>query len=394
MFMPCKVVPGRLLVPRNPSQREAIRAERAFPLGGQVKQVRTETLSPPQAGGPQACACVAENGRSGLFALALKDREVQPSPAGEGKTLDHIKRLVVIGDSLSDTEGRMRSKTLGIMPSSRQYYEGRFTNGFAWPDFAASRAFLDKPLVNYAEGGAVAGKYSKLNPTFMFISNMGRQIKKHDFKPGDMAVLALGANDYMTFGKTNVDKVIHVYEKQIGKLVAKGVKNILVAGVPDLSKTVSARSPKQKPGHADKLAALSRQHNEQLRQSVEKLRERHRGDGVEIRFFDIGGKLDYLMSLAGEVDYDTRFNKHEGYIDLPRVFGFAGDTRPLDTSHRHVFHDEVHPSQEVHQILASHITDFIREEYGRPEEAAAATDSRLERAGAYADASSAAQPVR
>ncbi|WP_223253448.1 SGNH/GDSL hydrolase family protein [Chromobacterium amazonense] len=361
--MPFKIVPGRLLAPWSPLSSTA---SNFFRWGDKVKQVKMNTLSPPQVNEPQACD--EPDGRSRLFALALKNREIQPSQARNGKTLDHIKHLVLVGDSLSDTKGRMRSKTLGIMLSSRQYYAGRFTNGFAWPDFAASPKFLDKPLLNYAEGGAVAGKYSKLNPTFMFISNMDRQIKKHDFKPDDMAVLALGANDYMTFGKTNVDKVIRAHEKQIVKLVKKGVKNILVTGIPDLSKTVFARSPKQKP-LADKLVELSRLHNERLRELVEKLRKDDRCNGAEIRFFDISEKMDYLMKLSQEKDvkYDTCFNKHEGYIDLPRVFGFAGDTRPLDTSHRYVFHDEVHPSQEVHQILASHITDFIWEEYGRPD---------------------------
>lgn len=367
MPMTCKLVPGKLLVPRDCARREEARLAEASRLIMRLRQLRHEpsTLSRSDS--------VASLGfdKKALFALALKNQAVQAktpaAAAGEGKSLGHIQRLVVIGDSLSDSEGRMLSKTLGVMPSSRQYYEGRFTNGFAWPDFLASRAFLGKPVVNYAEGGAVAGKYSKWNPAFMFISHMERQINKHHFQPGDMAVLALGSNDYMTFGKTDVDKVIRTYERQIDKLVAKGVKDILVAGAPDLSKTVNAR--KQPPAEAEKLHDLSQRHNRQLSQAVEALQARYRDAGVTLRFFDIGAKLDYLMELAETVDYDTMHNKHEGYIDLPRVLGFAGDARPLDSSHRHLFHDEVHPSQEVHQILAAHMTDFIREQYGRPADA-------------------------
>ncbi|WP_374423845.1 SGNH/GDSL hydrolase family protein [Chromobacterium sp.] len=362
-----RIAPGKLLVPRNCAQREALRLAEASNLIKQLRQWRHDaaTLSRVDS--------VDSEGfdKKALFALALKNQLVQGKApvdaAGEGKRLDHIQRLVVIGDSLSDSEGRMLSKSLGVMPSSGQYYEGRFTNGFAWPDFLASKAYLGKPLVNYAEGGAVAGKYSKWNPTFLFISHMERQINKHDFKPGDMAVLALGSNDYMTFGKTDVDKVVRTYEQQVDKLVAKGVKDILVAGAPDLSKTVNAR--KQPQAEAEKLHDLSQRHNQQLSQMVGSLQARYQDAGVTIRFFDIGAKLDYLMELAEQVEYDTLHNKHEGYIDLPRVLGFAGDARPLDSSHRHLFHDEVHPSQEVHQILAAHMTDFIREQYGRAADA-------------------------
>ena len=33
-------------------------------------------------------------------------------------------------------------------------------------------------------------------------------------------------------------------------------------------------------------------------------------------------------------------------------------------THKHIFHDQVHPSQEVHQILASRMCDFIVNEFG------------------------------
>ena len=97
-------------------------------------------------------------------------------------------------------------------------------------------------LFNYAEGGAVTARYSKLDPTFILISHMSRQIRKHEkkegFKPGDMVVLALSANDYMTFSKRDINKVMNCYRNQITKLVeSKGVKHILVTGVPDLSTT-------------------------------------------------------------------------------------------------------------------------------------------------------------
>ncbi len=316
-----------------------------------------------------------------LFELAIRNKEVTNAQltSHSSQALDHIKRLVVIGDSLSDSEGRMKSKTLGVMLSSRQYYKGRFTNGFVWADFISSGAYLKKymkseeardnfKLLNYAEGGAVTAKYSKLNPTFWFISNMKRQIHKHEkeegFQEGDMVVLALSANDYMTFDKTDVEKVVNCYEKEIIKMVvSKGVKYILVTGIPDLS--ITAHAHKECDRDRAKMSGLSNQHNQFLKSKLKELQERFSGDGVKIGFFDFSGQLYELVDMANQVGYDTTTEEQAGYIDLPRVFGLKGNSQPFDSAHRHVFHDEVHPSQEVHQMLASRMCDFIVSQFGR-----------------------------
>ena len=86
--------------------------------------------------------------KSGVYGLAIRDHQETEAlkKHTESKSLEGIKRLVVIGDSLSDSHGRMKSKTLGLMLSSRQYHEGRFTNGFVWPDFISSDAYLKSTL--------------------------------------------------------------------------------------------------------------------------------------------------------------------------------------------------------------------------------------------------------
>lgn len=315
------------------------------------------------------------------FELAIENKKMTKVPPvkNSSQTLDHIKRLVVIGDSLSDSEGRMKSKTLGIMLSSRQYNKGRFTNGFVWADFISSGAYLKKhmkddetrnnfKLLNYAEGGAVTGNYSKLNPTFWFISNMKRQIHKHEkkegFLNGDMVILALSANDYMTFDKHDVKKVINCYEKEITKMVeSKGVKNILVTGIPDLSTTAHAQKENRK--YRDEVSGISNYHNKLLQDKLEGLQKTFAKKGVKIGFFDFSGELKEQIKTAKEIGYDTTIENQAGYIDLPRVFGFKGNSQPFNPAHRHVFHDEVHPSQEVHQVLASRMCDFIISEFGR-----------------------------
>ena len=318
--------------------------------------------------------------KSGVYGLAIRDHQQTQAikKHTESKSLEGIKRLVVIGDSLSDSHGRMKSKTLGLMLSSRQYHEGRFTNGFVWPDFISSDAYLKKhikdkdvrdnfKLFNYAEGGAVTARYSKLDPTFILISNMSRQIRKHEkkegFKPGDMVVLALSANDYMTFSKRDINKVMNCYRNQITKLVeSKGVKHILVTGVPDLSTTALAQRKGQ--DYQQKMAKISHEHNAAMQVLLKEMNEKYRDKGVAIKFFDFGGELSKLVTAANKVGYDTVTEEQAGYVDLRRYFGLGGWSQPFDPAHKHIFHDQVHPSQEVHQILASRMCDFIVNEFG------------------------------
>ncbi|MCS6236768.1 SGNH/GDSL hydrolase family protein [Shewanella baltica] len=299
-----------------------------------------------------------------LFEVAVNDHQERqqrlskPLTGHDHASLNHIKRLVVIGDSLSDSEGRMKSKTLGIMLSSKQYHDGRFTNGFVWPDFISSPAYLNKELVNYAEGGAVAAKYSKLNPVFWFISNMERQIKKHDFRSNDLVILALGSNDYMTFDKKDTQKVVHCYEKQITTLVEnKKIKNILVTGIPDFTKTAYAQ--KQDEAYHASNSVLVSGHNASLSQKVTELAERYKAEGVNIQFFDFDNQFTELLDKADKAGYDTHTANSVGYVDI------FGTSKAFDPAHRHVFHDEVHPSQEVHQMLASRMSDYITGKFGK-----------------------------
>ncbi|AVI67772.1 GDSL family lipase [Shewanella sp. WE21] len=376
--MPFRIVQGTILVPFNANIQklnptiEIKQVQQLSTLSRHLNQLQNYNLQPNST--PLASISVQDvtDGQMQpvtllklpLFEVAShhhKERRQMLETKATRHTqasLAHIKRLVVIGDSLSDSEGRMKSKTFGIMLSSKQYHNGRFTNGFVWPDFISSSAYLNKDLVNYAEGGAVAAKYSKLNPIFWFISNMERQIKKHDFKSDDLVILALGCNDYMTFDKKDTQKVVHCYEKQITKLVEdKKIKNILVTGIPDLSKTAYAK--KQDKAYRTIKSELTNEHNTSLSHKILELAKKYKDGGVNIQFFDFNKQFIETLGKAHEIGYDTSAANNVGYVDI------FGSSKPFDPAHRHVFHDDVHPSQEVHQILASRMSDYITDKYSR-----------------------------
>lgn len=261
-----------------------------------------------------------------------------------------FKKIVVIGDSLSDSTGRMLAKTSGLMPSSSQYYDGRFTNGYTWVDFLSSPAYMNATVETRAEGGAVAGSYSKFNPVFMFISSMKKQVSRLKFSKDSLVFASIGSNDYITFNKKNVDKVVSHQIKNIKKMIEKGARNIIVMGVPDFSQTPFAENETQES--RDKLKNLTRSHNKMLSEEINKIDGQ---DGAKVKFFDLNEVLASSLVIASCIGYNTDEPFHQGYI---------GGKDALNIAPHYFFNDSVHPTQEVHAIFAIKIQEFIAREFG------------------------------
>jgi len=261
---------------------------------------------------------------------------------------DTFKKIIVIGDSLSDSEGRMHSKTLGLIPSAPQYYDGRFTNGYTWVDFLSSPAYMNVDVENKAEGGAVAGSYNKLNPVFMFISSMSKQIKKLRFHEHDLSIISIGSNDYITFHKKDINKVVSDQVKNINKMIKHGAKNIIVMGVPDFSQTPNALGGEKT--NQNELQEISKHHNEILAKEITNIRDK---SDVKIKYFDLSATFNFIIQHAKELGYDTSNAFHLGYI--------GGGS--LDISPEYIFNDSVHPTQEIHAIFAMKIQEFIANEF-------------------------------
>ncbi|EJD6368030.1 lipase [Providencia rettgeri] len=278
--------------------------------------------------------------------------------------INNFERVIVVGDSLSDSEGRMLKKTLGLLPSAPQYYKGRFTNGFTWVDFLTSptvMSYKDKnsnntyrpvEVINKAEGGAVCATYNQKNPKFRFISNIKRQIQGIKFNKSDLAIISIGSNDYMTFNKTNTYKVISSQLKAINKMIKHGAQNILIMGIPDPSKTPFKN---EKPmEYENKMKMLTLMHNQALENSIKKLNALH---STNIVFFDIDKTMTEIYQQAKTLNYET---------NLPFANGYIGGKEQLDTAPPYLFNDNVHPTQEVHAIVALKLNEFIAKNFKSP----------------------------
>ncbi|MCS3433745.1 SGNH/GDSL hydrolase family protein [Klebsiella sp. BIGb0407] len=284
------------------------------------------------------------------FKLAKAIGKLYPHP---DVTLDNIDRLVVFGDSLSDSNGRMFDKSLHIFPSYNQYYEGRFTNGFVWGEYLSSPAFLNKKMVNFAEGGSTSASYSPLNLRSNFLSNLDSQIKEYQPSARDLTVLFAGANDYIVLHKNDVLKVVETQIDDVEKLLKSGVKNILVMGMPDISLTPES----EHSGHKREYEDISIAHNVLLQKNIEKLKVKY--PAAKIFFFDTSAALKEIITIARQIGYDTThsYTTH-GYIHNPL------ETDPdLNISPEYLYNDGVHPTQEVHQTFATILNSFIVKNY-------------------------------
>ncbi|NES86693.1 MAG: hypothetical protein F6K10_38055 [Moorea sp. SIO2B7] len=82
-----------------------------------------------------------------------------------------IKKMVIFGDSLSDT-GNLKN-WLKIMPEYPYWY-GRFTNGKTWNEYLSQTTGIT--MFNWAIGGAKSGKMNNFSPSEVlnYVKTVGR----------------------------------------------------------------------------------------------------------------------------------------------------------------------------------------------------------------------------
>ncbi|MEG3130410.1 SGNH/GDSL hydrolase family protein [Pantoea cypripedii] len=286
-------------------------------------------------------------------------RQIQPdfNPDLQKNNFDKVRKVVIIGDSLSDENGLMFKKTHEILPSDPQFIDGKFTNGYTWVKFLSMS--LNLPCYNMAEGGAVSANYSGIpvigNPAFLFVSNLEAQIKKS--APGDdsLVFIFLGANDYMTFGKTDVTCVVSGQKKQVERMIDNKVSNIVIMGMPDLSLTPYAHE--QNEEYRTMMHTVSEKHNNALKVMVKDVQCEN--PQVKIVYIDTHAIMSKIMEVAKYVNYDLEkafFNG--GYVSLRN----KGKKCTID--HENFFNDKSHPSQEVHSVFARAVEKIVRDEFG------------------------------
>ncbi|MEG0009223.1 MAG: SGNH/GDSL hydrolase family protein [Aeromonas sp.] len=321
----------------------------------------------------------------GLLALTAQATETRPA----------FSRIVMFGDSLSDT-GKMYGKMRGYLPSSPPYYQGRFSNGPVWLE-QLTQQFPGLKIANEAEGGATAVAYNKIswNPKYQVINNLDYEItqflEKDSFKPDDLVILWVGANDYLAYGwntEQDAKRVRDVISDSANRLVLNGAKQILLFNLPDLGQNPSARSQ-----NVVKAAShVSAYHNELLlnlarqlaptglvklfeidKQFAEMLREPQNFGLSDTENACYGGGYVWKPFASRSANADSQLSA----FSEPERLAIAGNpllaqavASPMArrsaselNCEGKMFWDQVHPTTVVHAALSERAGAFIEQQY-------------------------------
>src|SRR5215471_4598683 len=161
----------------------------------------------------------------------------------------HFSRVIVFGDSLSDT-GNFYSLTGGFPPPP--YANGRFSNGSLWVEYLADD--LGTPLVpgdNYAVAGAMTG-HGNSNDGFLGLIYPGLQDELAAFvateppggaDPQALYIIWAGANDIFVALASQGDLEAAIRDgvantiHAVQLLRGNGAQHIMVPNIPDLGLT-------------------------------------------------------------------------------------------------------------------------------------------------------------
>ena len=303
-----------------------------------------------------------------LAARDSRDLNVAIVYPEERHSAQPVKRLVLFGDSLTDT-GRLKHR-MQMFPG-KPYWLGRFSNGPAWPDYLESATTL--AIQNNAYGGASVERpaefreagllgYLKEGGRFFVSGSLGQQIEVYlqetlnsapITRPEETAFLIwAGANDYIskepinglitTFLNTPEDE--HGYEsvvnttlagifREVRALYQAGARRFVLVNLPDLGRTpiplqndtyVSGSGIESEEGRrielSRRLSVMTDYHNTKL-VSLTKQVKAELAD-IDILLVDSYGLTESI--LAGHL-----FDNPQSAFD----YGFALDTLQQELEH-------------------------------------------------------------
>lgn len=270
-------------------------------------------------------------------------------------------QFYIFGDSLSDT-GNVSTFTqvspIGSIPPDPPYFQGRFSNDRIWVDYLGEQIGLTPTLfanlsttaptqgVNFAFGGSnsgvdnvfIPGVPGVLNQVGLFTQPFLANNQKVD--PNALYAVWGGGNDYLFGQNPNVNQVVNNLSQSVGLLTQAGAKNILVLNLPDLGKIPLVSSS----ANSSNFTALTNAHNAMLATALAELSNI---PDVNIIPVDIDSVFNRVVANPAEF----RFNNIDSSCVVYRI-QINQVLRSCDNPNDFFFFDEVHPTTNVHRLIA------------------------------------------
>jgi thermolabile hemolysin len=278
---------------------------------------------------------------------------------GSAVNNDKLERIIVFGDSLSDTQNLFNA-TLWQAPNSISWNAGRFSNGPLWVEYLSRSTRL--PFYNWAIGGAAADKRLVLPGVVQQVDSWKEQTAQaQDYRPSNTLVLLLiGANDLINAGRTADESAASVRESLI-KLMDAGASHILLLNLPDVTRAPLFRMRDDAPAIAEQVKI----YNRRLTEIVEELKGRY-GAMLRLELFDTHAVFDDLIRSPERYGFQ---NTTDACLDMHDSSAIAYLSEYVPTTAcrepgRYVFWDVLHPTTQTHGLLAAKVAGFVREKFG------------------------------
>jgi thermolabile hemolysin len=248
-----------------------------------------------------------------------------------------FRQIVVYGDSLSDL-GRASLATGGAAPPYSTLTGGKFSNGKIWIEYLADDLGIrTNPATNFAVGGATTGTTNTIQTLIPFpvtgLVGIQQEVANNSISdPNALYVIWGGANDYLGGGITNPAIPVTNLTTEIGTLIARGAKNILV---PNLANLGALPSTNGNIATAGLLNSLTLAHNTGLATSINTLSQLN--PSVKLSLLDTNLLFNQIVanpSNFGITNVTDRCLTSSSVCANPNSYLFWDDLHPTTTGNK------------------------------------------------------------
>ncbi len=270
--------------------------------------------------------------------------------------------IFVFGDSLVD-DGNFfevsKTETPDPLPPfpgppypNEPYFEGRFSNGYVWPELLGEKIGVEyKSDNNYAFGGAGTGRTHQAGPAFS-----GLLTQVDDFTntvdsnadPNALYIISAGPNDQLNTPE-EIETSIGNISEAITTLSEVGATNFFVTDLPDFGLLPGSFGLPE--SEKESLSLLSDEYNQALALSFQDIEQ---NSGVNIISFDINTLVREVVAAPEE--YGFSVVSEAGCLDLVTL-------DVCENPDEYFFWDFEHPSAASHRLLADFAATKLKAEH-------------------------------
>jgi phospholipase/lecithinase/hemolysin len=281
-------------------------------------------------------------------------------PLPEAAPTSSFSTIYAFGDSLSDA-GNDYKLSLGVLPTSYIYSDGRFSNGNVWVQDLAQLLGMHpiKASLNggtdFAYGGAETGQETLHTVNPLDLPSQFAQFLVDDPHPlaNALYTLSIGANDVIdaisayasnpSGALTDITQAVGNERSFIQRLASDGAKNFVILNVPDLGKTPA------EAGDAATASKLSALYDSDLQSALQGLVAK---DHLSIHLVDAYSLIDEAVADPSKYglknvttpvwtgNYENPFSGHLNAVgSAQNSYLFFDTLHPTATGHLAVAHD-------------------------------------------------------